>query len=179
MRPCEIEGEKGLQAKDIHPDTKSVTPRSRKGCFARPPINISEQLCTRLQDHITKHNLRSDDLLFSGNAHRYGEHYRRFRNRLAKKLADPTIATIRLYDLRHYYVTKILHRVQNTEIVRQIVGHKHLNTTQRYMHLLAQNNGEWILEGTTDKERAKQLLEADFKYELTTPDGTMMFRKTK
>jgi hypothetical protein len=47
------------------------------------------------------------------------------------------------------------------------------------MHLLAQNNGEWIVEGTTDKERAKQLLQADFKYELTTPDGTMLFKKAK
>ena len=47
------------------------------------------------------------------------------------------------------------------------------------MHLLAGTNEEWIVEGTTDKERAKQLLAADFAYQLTTPDGTMLFKKAK
>jgi integrase len=91
----------------------------------------------------------------------------------------PVLRTIRLYDLRHYYVTKQLKRIQNAEFVRQIVGHKRLNTTQRYMHLLANTSGEWVVEGTNDKERAKQLLGADFVYQLTTPDGTMLFRKPK
>ncbi len=36
-----------------------------------------------------------------------------------------------------------------------------------------------IVEGTTDKEQAKQLLTNDFTYQLTTPDGTMLFQKTK
>jgi hypothetical protein len=36
--------------------------------------------------------------------------------------------------------------------------------------LTANTNGEWIVESTTDKERAKQLLSADFLYKLTTPD---------
>jgi hypothetical protein len=47
------------------------------------------------------------------------------------------------------------------------------------MHLLAGTNGEWIVEGTPDKERAKHLLAADFAYQLTTPDGIMLFRKPK
>jgi hypothetical protein len=59
------------------------------------------------------------------------------------------------------------------------MGHKKLDTTQKYLHLLAGNNGEWIVEGTNDKERAKQLLKEDFQYQLTTPDGTMLFRKPK
>ena len=59
------------------------------------------------------------------------------------------------------------------------MGHKRLDTTQKYMHLLAETNGEWIVKGTTDKERAKQLLTEDFTYQLTTPDGTMLFKKPK
>jgi hypothetical protein len=59
------------------------------------------------------------------------------------------------------------------------MGHKQLNTTQKYLHLLNFDNGEWIVEGTTDKQRARELLEADFKYQLTTPDGTMLFKKPK
>ena len=72
-----------------------------------------------------------------------------------------------------------MRRIQNAEIVRQMVGHKRLNTTQKSIHLLAGTSGEWIVEGTTEKERAKQLLATDFIYQLTTPDGTMLFKKAK
>jgi integrase len=179
LRPIEIVGEKGLRARDVHLDQNTITARSTKGCNARPPIKIKPELTARLQAHITKNNLKPDDILFTGNSHTYSEHFMRFRTRLARKLNDPQIHAIRLYDIRHAYVTKQLRRTQNTEIVRQIVGHKHLNTTQKYLHLLAGTNGEWIVEGTTDKERAKQLLTEDFTYQLTTPDGTMLFRKPK
>lgn len=37
----------------------------------------------------------------------------------------------------------------------------------------------WIVEGTTDNERAKQLLSEDLAYVMTTPDGYMTFRKSK
>jgi integrase len=179
LRPIEVQGYKGLKVKDIHFDQKTITALSVKKCNARPPMKITEELAARLKTYITKNNLQAEDFLFKGNERRYGEKYRRLRNRLAKKLNDPTIKAIRLYDLRHAYVTKQLKRCQNAEIVRQIVGHRHLNTTQKYMHLLAGTNGEWIVEGTTDKERAKQLLASDFTYQLTSPDGYMMFRKPK
>ncbi len=179
LRPIEITGEKGLQINNIHPDTKTITARITKGCNPRPPLQITEELNARLQDYIRRHDLKNYDLLFTGRAKNFGKAFRRLRNRLAKKLDEQTIHNIRLYDLRHYYCTNQLRRTQNTETVRIIMGHKQLNTTQKYLHLLGFTNGEWIAEGTSDKERAKELLKNDFKYELTTPDGTMLFRKPK
>ena len=179
LRPIEIQGEKGLHTKNIHTDQKTITARITKGCNPRPPLQISQELTARLQTYITKNSLKPDDLLFAGNVINYGIHYRIFRNRLAKKLNDQTIKTIRLYDLRHAYATRQLRRTQNAETVRIIMGHKKLDTTQKYLHLLGTENGEWEVEGTTDKERAKQLLEADFTYQLTAPDGTMLFKKAK
>lgn|GEM_PF-635081 len=179
LRPIEVQGYKGLRVKDIHPDQKTITALSTKGCNARPPMQISEELTAKLRTYIAKHNLKAEDYLFKGDARRYGEHYRRMRNRLADKLNDPTIKGIRLYDLRHYYITKQLRKIQNAEFVRQIVGHKHLNTTQKYFHLLANTNGEWIVEGTTDKNRAMQLIAQDFIYVNTAPDGTMIYKKAK
>lgn len=179
LRPIEIFGEKGLMVKDIHPDSNTITARITKKCNARPPLPITPELTARIQGYIQKHNLNNNDQLFKGKGYKYGELYRRFRNNLANKLHDPTIKTIRLYDLRHYYCTKQLKRTQNTEGVRILMGHKRLDTTQKYLHLLGYGNAEWIVEGTTDKERAKQLLKEDFQYQLTTPDGTMIFRKPK
>jgi site-specific recombinase XerD len=179
LRPIEVTGEKGLRVKDIHSDQKTITALSTKGCNARPPLKITDELCARLQTYIYANHLKSEDLLFNMSSKKYGESYRCMRNRLAAKMQDVTVKTIRLYDLRHYYVTKQLHRCQNAETVRQIVGHKNLNTTQKYMHLLAGTSGEWIVEGTTDKERAKQLLAEYFTYQLTSPDGYMLFMKPK
>jgi integrase len=133
----------------------------------------------RLQAYIAKHKLQPNDLLFKGKTRNYGKYFRDFKNRLAEKLNDQTIKTIRLYDLRHYYCTKQLLRMRNCEEVRIIMGHKKLNTTQKYLHLLGLSDGEWIVEGTTDDNKAKELLKNDFQYQLTTPDGTMLFRKRK
>lgn len=179
LRPCEIQGFKGLKVKDIHTDQKTITALSAKKCNARPAMPISEELTTRLKTYITRKNLNQNDLLFTGKPARYSEHFRRFKIKLAKRTCEPSITSIRLYDLRHAYVTKQLRRTQNAEIVRQIVGHKKLNTTQKYMHLLANTNGEWLVESTTDQKRADELLKQDFTYILTTPDGYMKFRKAK
>ncbi len=179
LRPIEVVGEKGIRVKDVHFDQRTITPLSTKGCNARPPLVISEELTERLRTYIHCKQLKAAESLFKMDSKKYGESFRCMRNRFAKKMQDETIKAIRLYDLRHYYVTKQLRKCQNAEIVRQIVGHKNLNTTQKYMHLLAGTSGEWIVEGTTDKERAKQLLTADFTYQLTTPDGTMIFKKPK
>jgi integrase len=178
-RPCEIVGEKGITVRDIHPDTCTITARIHKGCNSRPAQKVTPELIARLMEYIQKKGLKSDDILFRGRIEGFGESFRKFRNKLAEKLKDPTINNVRLYDLRHYYCTKQLKRTQNCEIVRQIMGHKKLDTTQKYLHLLAGTSGEWIVEGTTDKKRAQELLANDFTYQLTTPDGTMLFRKPK
>ena len=174
LRPIEVHG---LTASDLHPDTQTLTARSHKKCNARPAMKITPELVIRIQQHINNKQLKPKDLLFTGDERRYGEHFRRFRNKLAERLKDQSIRTIRLYDLRHAYCTRQLRKTQNCEIVRQIMGHKKLDTTQKYLHLIGYQLGDWIVEGTSDKERAKQLLQEDFQYQLTTPDGTMLFRK--
>jgi len=80
----------------------------------------------------------------------YNNSFFNIKKRLAEKMKDPSITTIRLHDLRHYHMTKLARKLQNAEIVRQKVGHKRLNTTQKYMHL-TDNNGEGIVESTTYK----------------------------
>ena len=71
LRPCEIQGEFGLQARDIHPDTRTVTARIHKGCNARPPLLITPELTARLQAYIMRRNIKPEDLLFKGTNKRY------------------------------------------------------------------------------------------------------------
>jgi hypothetical protein len=179
LRPIEIVGNKGITTNDIHPDQNTITAKVTKGCNQRPALKITPELTARLQAHIARHNIKPNEPLFNCTPKTYTIHFIRMKHRLAKKLNNPTLLGIRLYDLRHAYVTKQLRRTQNAEIVRQLIGHKRLDTTQKYLHLLADQSGEWIVETTTDQKRVDELLKQDFTYVLTTPDGYMKFRKPK
>jgi integrase len=160
LRPVEVTGHpKGLKVKDIHTDTNTITATSAKGCNARPPIKISRELSTRLQTYILKKGLKPNDRLFKEKSKRYTSSFCHMKKRIAERLSDPSFESIRLYDLRHAYITKLMRKLQNAEIVRQKVGHKRLNTTQKYIHLTADETGEYIVESTTDQKRADELLE--------------------
>jgi hypothetical protein len=86
LRPIEVTGEKTIRGKDVHFDQKTITSLSTKGCNARPPLAITEELCGRICTYIYEKQLNSEDALFSMSSRAYRDSYRRSRNRLAKKL---------------------------------------------------------------------------------------------
>ena len=179
LRPIEIVGTKGLKPNNLHPDQNTITAISTKGCNARPAMKITSNLMTQLQTFISKNKIKPNEPIFNVSSDNFSQQFIKYKKRLANRLNDPSILTIRLYDLRHAYITRLLRKTQNVEIVRQIVGHKLLNTTQKYLHLIVTQTGEWITEQTNDRNRAEELLKNDFTYQLTTPDGYMIFRKPK
>lgn len=157
---------------------QKVYPTTAKNGSARAP-KLTDNTATRLQEYIIRNRLKPEDKIFKGDADPYGDDFREMRNKLAIKLNDPKIHEIRLYDIRHYFCTHTLRKTGNAYVTMKMMGHKKLTTTQKYMHLIEDTNGEWIIEQTQDRERAKQLLAADFTYIMTTPDGWMNFRKAK
>jgi integrase len=109
----------------------------------------------------------------------YGKQYRQMRNALAEKLKDPTLKTIRLYDFRHYFCTKKLYDTNNPYTVMVLMGHKKLETTQKYMHqIMNLNEDEWICAGATTAKEATDLINHGFQYQ-TTIEGIQLFRKRK
>ena len=108
----------------------------------------------------------------------YGKHCRKMRNALADKLKEPSLRTIRLYDLRHYFCTKKLNDIGNPYTVMVLMGHKKLETTQRYMHLLNLNDDDWTCTGATTAREATHLIESGFQY-VTTIEGIQLFKKRK
>ena len=175
MRPVELTR---LKVKDIDFDHNKANPITAKNGCARS-IPISDNLKTKLQELIIRKNLKPADRLFAKlDAEHYGKQYRQMRNNLAKKLNDPTIQQIRLYDFRHYFCTKKLYEINNPYTVMVLMGHRKLETTQRYMHLMNLNDDEWTVSGATTAQEATKLLEAGFTYQ-TTIEGIQLFRKRK
>jgi integrase len=174
LRPVEL---CRLKVKDVDTDHKVINPITAKHGAPRT-LKISENLNQRIQEHIAQNKLQPSDNLFKGNADYYGKLYRAMRNNLAKKLNDPSIHAIRLYDFRHYFCTMTLHKTKDAFFTMNQMGHKKLTTTQKYMHLLDLDSDEWICKGANTVKDATALIEAGFEY-VTEIDGTKLFKKRK
>jgi integrase len=174
LRPVEL---CRLRVNDLDLEHRVVNPITAKKGNPRT-LKISQQLTASINEWIIKNNLKLNEKLFKGDAEDYGKHYRNMRNKLAKDLKDPSISTIRLYDFRHYFCSKQLNDTKDPYFVMVQMGHKKLETTQRYMHLMSLNDDEWTCKCATNIQEAAALIEAGFQY-VTEMDGTKLFKKCK
>ena len=54
LRPIEVQGYKGLRAKDIHLEQRTITALSTKGCNPRPPMPDKRRTCSKTQPILRK-----------------------------------------------------------------------------------------------------------------------------
>ena len=174
LRPVEL---CRLRVNDIDLDHRVVNPITAKRGNPRT-LRISQQPTASINEWIIKNSLNLNDRLFKGDAEDYGKYYRATRNKLAKDLKDPSIRIIRLYNFRHYSCSKQLNDTKDPYFVMVQMGHKKLETTQKYMHLMNLNDDEWTCKTASTVEDVMQLVEAGFQY-VTEMDGTKLFKKRK
>jgi integrase len=178
LRPVEIHL---LKVKDVDLERHLVYPTTAKNGASRT-LKISAQLTSLIQAHITRFKLKLNDDLFKGHEEHYGDAFRRVRDRLADKLQAPSIKTIRLYDLRHFFATMLYHKTKDILLVKRQLGHKSINNTLIYIDLeatLYNTKDEYTCKATSDNNEAESLIEVGFEYVCTTPQNLMLFRKRK
>jgi len=107
-----------------------------------------------------------------------GKAFRKYRNRLASKLGDPTIKQIRLYDLRHYFGTMTYHKTKDILYTKQQMGHKKIETTLIYTQLVDFGDEEWAHAVAKTLDDACKLIDAGFEY-VTDWENVKIFRKRK
>jgi integrase len=103
----------------------------------------------------------------------------RQRNRLAIKLQNPRLKQIHFHTFRHWNATMTYHKTRNILLVKYRLGHKRLENTEVYTHLVDFENDEYDSAAAQTKNEARQLIDTGFDYVATTPDGFMLFRKRK
>ncbi len=90
LRPVELVR---LKVKDPDLEHKTVNPTTAKNGSPRT-VPMSQNLTTRLTEHIVKRNQTPTDLLFKGtDADHYGKQYRIMRNKLGRQTQRPTNTT--------------------------------------------------------------------------------------
>ena len=87
-------------------------------------------------------------------------------------------ATIRLYDLRHYFGTTLYHKTKDILYVKQQMGHSRIQTTLIYAQLIDFGENEWTSAVATTVEEFRELVEKGFEY-VGEMDGMKIFRKRK
>ncbi len=175
MRPIEITW---LKVKEIDLETGLTNITSAKHCIGRT-LKLKSKTLDMLKQYINKKELKQNDRLFPTKSKTISENYRRIRNKLAKKLQNPTIVQIRLYDFRHHYATMLYHRTKDLLYVKASLGHKDLRITLRYTQLVeTSEEDEYHCKVATSIKEATKLIEKGFEY-VTKKDNTMIFKKRK
>ena len=107
-----------------------------------------------------------------------GRMWRQSRKLASVKLQDKSLLSIRLYDLRHYYACTLYHQTKDILLVKQMMGHKKLETTMLYCRLIDFSSDEYTCKVARTVDDAVFLIEAGFNY-VTEIDGYKLFRKRK
>ena len=131
LRPVEVAS---LTLNDIDLEKGVLSVNSAKHGSPRA-LKLREKTQAMLNRYVKSRNFGLDDRLFPSGGiicNTYG----RLRTSLSRKLNDYELHKIRLYDLRHFYATLLYHRTKDILLVKEKLGHRNINNTLIYTHLL-------------------------------------------
>ena len=100
------------------------------------------------------------------------------RKRLAKKLQNPRLLNISFHTLRHWKATMEYHRTKDILYVKQLLGHRSIQSTMIYTHLVNFEGDEYHTATSKSIQEDGELLKAGFEY-VTERDGVKIYRKRK
>ena len=96
--------------------------------------------------------------------HRFREVYRRQRKRISAKLQNPRLDQITFKTLRHWKATTEYHKTKDILHVMQLLGHKNIQNTLVYTHLVNWESDESVSKVAKTVKEAQELVEAGFDY---------------
>ena len=101
------------------------------------------------------------------------------RKALAEKLGNPNLLNITFKTFRHWKATYEYHRTKDILYVKQILGHKNINNTLIYTHLVEfEGDDSFIVKVTSTLEEFTELLENGFEY-ISDYEDKKILRKRK
>ncbi|MEM3629165.1 MAG: site-specific integrase [Candidatus Bathyarchaeia archaeon] len=97
---------------------------------------------------------------------------------MAAKLGNPRLLQITFHTFRHWKATMEYAKTKDILHVKQILGHRNINSTLIYTQLVNFEADEYYSATAKTTEEAKTLIEAGFEY-VCDMEGVKLFRKRK
>ncbi len=167
-----------LKWTDIDFERKNVRIEPEKGSNPRI-LRITDKLLSMIgQLH------RDNPKVFGGRRKRKGfiESLIKARLKASTKLQNPRLLQIHYHTLRHWKGTMEYHKTHDIMHVRQVLGHKSIESTMVYINieqvLFEDAPEEFHVKAASDPKEIKELIEVGFQY-VCEKDGLMFFRKRK
>jgi len=174
LRPIEVAN---LTLRDVNLDEGIVSVYTAKNGKPRV-LKLKPEVRAMFREYVERHEFGLDDQLFPHSGV-ISNTFGRLRTSLARKLHDPEIMRIRLYDLRHFYATMLYHDTRDILLVKEKLGHRNIQNTLIYTHLVEFNvSDEWTCKTAKTIEEASSLIESGFEC-VTEMVGVKLFRKRK
>jgi len=173
LRPVELTW---LRISDIDLETGLLYPGTAKLGAGRV-LKIKPSTLAMLKRYIQRHDLTQDSKLCD-KVSSLTENWCRMRKRVAAKLSEPELTQIRLYDLRHFYATRLYMKTKDVLYVQRMLGHRRITHTLRYIHAVNLDREEYIVKVAQGVEDSSQLLEAGFSF-VAIIEEQYVFRKPK
>jgi len=162
-----------LKWSDIDFEQKMVYVRPEKGSKARV-FRMSPKL-----EAMLRALPRKNDYVFNnGSLEHFACNFRKQRRRIAAKLKNPRINMISFKTLRHWKATMEYYKTRDILYVMEILGHKRIQNTLKYTHLVRFDSDEYTCRVAETPEEIAQLIEAGFEY-VCEHGGLKFFRKRK
>jgi integrase len=173
LRPVELHR---LTIRNINLEHGIIYPETAKGGSARA-LELKHSTLAMLKEYIAKKDPKTNERIFPTT--KIMSHvWCRIRNRTAKKLQEPELKNYRLYDLRHYFATMLYHRTKLILLVKAKLGHRNIQNTLIYMHLVKFTEDEYNTATASTIEEACKLINVGYEY-VTEMDDAKIFRKRK
>jgi integrase len=146
--------------------------------YSRPrQFKMSNKLTTMITSFIRRTNRNERIWNLS-----YESMHRTFRNRrksLAEKLGNPNLLNITFKTFRHWKATFEYHRTKDLLFVQRFLGHKNINNTLIYTHLVGfDSEDNYIVKIASTVEEFTELLENGFEY-ISDYESMKVLRKRK
>ena len=123
---------------------------------------------------------KTNQKIWNGNIHSWRSSFVGQRNRIAAKLQNPRLRDIHFHTLRHFYATMLYHKTLNLLEVQQKLGHRNINNTVIYTHLVNFDSNEYLHAHAKTLEEEDALLDAGYEFvRYSEKDQVAVYRKRK
>jgi integrase len=158
---------------DLNIENKSVALTPTKNHNSRT-VPISNNLLSR----ILRLPRVNDRVFASKSLDDFRRRYEDMKNALSIKMENPRLKMVAFRSFRHWKATMEYHKTKDILHVKHMLGHKRLENTLVYTHLVNFATDEYTCKVAKTIDEASVLIESGFEY-VTEMDGLKLFKKRK